>query len=269
MGRGWRNLLAALVILTAPSMAAAADSVLDDLLSGGRTVTVGSEVRVTPRWVGSDHFAILPVPLFDIRPLGTPEKFHSPRDGIGVGVYSTEFFTVGPVAELEFARRVKSDPALTGMGDLKLAVLAGGFVDFWPTRWLRARTELKVGVKGHHGFVADQAIDVVVPVDQWTFSGGPRMTYADTTANGRYFSISTEQSAASGLPVFDAKGGIRSLGVGVQARYRWNREWSTHAFVEFDHLVGDAAASPLVKERGDPNQRTVGAGVTYSFDIGR
>lgn len=269
MRRGWRKLLAALAILTGPSVAAAGDSVFDDLLSGGYTVTVGSEARVTPRWVGSDHFAVLPVPLFDVRRAGTPEKFHSPRDGIGVGVYSTQFFTVGPVVELEFARRVKSDPALTGMGDLKLAVLAGGFVDFWPTQWLRARTELKVGVHGHHGFVADQAIDLVVPFNQWTFSGGPRMTFADTTANGRYFSISTAQSEASGLPVYDAKAGVRSLGAGAQAKYRWNKEWATHAFVEFDRLVGPAANSPLVYERGDPNQRTVGAGVTYSFDIGR
>ena len=116
----------------------------------------------------------------------------------------------------------------------------GGFFDYWPTRWLRARVELRQGIGGHHGVVSDETVDVVVPVSpQWTLSGGPRLTVATADANRPYFGIDAAQSAASGLPVFDVGGGVRSFGAGTQARYQWNAQWASHAFVEYTRLTGD------------------------------
>ena len=40
-----------------------------------------------------------------------------------------------------------------------------------------------------------------------------------------------------------------------------------HSYVEYNRLLGDAAASPLVTLRGSPNQMNVGAGASYSFDV--
>ena len=48
---------------------------------------------------------------------------------------------------------------------------------------------------------------------------------------------------------------------------QWNPQWATHAFIEYDHLIGDAGNSPLVTQHGTPHQLTVGAGFAYSFDI--
>ena len=72
---------------------------------------------------------------------------------------------------------------------------------------------------------------------------------------------------ASGLPVFDVGGGVRSFGAGTQARYQWNAQWASHAFVEYTKLTGDVANSPIVTQRGSPNQAMFGFGTTYSFDI--
>ena len=90
---------------------------------------------------------------------------------------------------------------------------------------------------------------------------------ASTAATTPYFGINAGQSAASGLPLFDAKGGVRSVGAGTQARYFWTPQFATHAFVEYERLTGDAASSPLVEQRGTPNQLTFGIGATRSFDI--
>jgi outer membrane protein len=38
-------------------------------------------------------------------------------------------------------------------------------------------------------------------------------------------------------------------------------------FVEYERLLGDAASSPVVAQRGSPDQISVGAGVTYSFNV--
>ena len=75
------------------------------------------------------------------------------------------------------------------------------------------------------------------------------------------------ESAASGLPIYNAGGGIRSVGAGTQLIKQWNTQWATHVFVEYDRLVGDAGDSPIATIRGTPDQFTFGAGFAYSFDI--
>jgi len=91
--------------------------------------------------------------------------------------------------------------------------------------------------------------------------------YQYSSGNSRYFDISAVESAASGLPFYNAGAGIRTVGAGTQLIKQWTPQWATHAFVEYDRLVGDAADSPLVSIRGTPDQFTIGAGFAYSFDI--
>ena len=50
-------------------------------------------------------------------------------------------------------------------------------------------------------------------------------------------------------------------------RYQITPRWEAHYYVEYDRLLGGAAASPLVQLRGSPNQVTVGLGASYSFDV--
>jgi outer membrane protein len=127
---------------------------------------------------------------------------------------------------------------------------------------------LRQGFGGHHGFVADLTLDAVIPVTpRLTLSGGPRLTLVTAAANEPYFSINFTQSVASGLPVYDAKGGAQSFGAGTQLRYRWTQALATHIFVEYERLSGSAANSPLVEQRGNPNQFIAGLGTTYTFDL--
>jgi outer membrane protein len=233
------------------------------------TITVGLEGRVEPIFQGSRDFALRPYPLFDIRRFGTPERFHGPRDGFGVGLFEGSNFQIGAVGQYRIARRESDDPAaLHGLGNVPWALEVGAFAEYWWVPWLRTRAEVRQGFNGHHGVVADVFMDAVVPVNpQLTMSGGPRVTFATTAATRPYFSINEVQSAASGLPVFAAEGGVRSVGAGAQARYFWTPQWATHAFVEYERLSDDAASSPLVTERGSANQWTFGLGATHSFDI--
>jgi len=111
--------------------------------------------------------------------------------------------------------------------------------------------------------------DVVLPVTpQLTLSAGPRLTAASAAALNPYFGVDLPESLASGLPTYRVSGGLRSYGVGAQARYAWTQQWATHLFVEYDRLVGRVADSPVVALRGSRDQWTVGGGVTYTFDMG-
>ena len=118
------------------------------------------------------------------------------------------------------------------------------------------------------GLISDITSDLVLAVNkQLTVSGGPRATFATSSATNPYLGVSPSQSVTSALPVYSVASGLHSLGAGAQARYEWTPELATHVFVELERLAGSAADSPLVKQRGSPNQLTLGLGITRSFDI--
>src|SRR5262249_30262519 len=102
--------------------------------------------------------------------------------------------------------------------------------------------------------------------ERWSISGGPRLSLADSGALRPYFGIDLTQSLASGLAVFDAKGGLKSAGARAQVKYQWAKHWASRTYVEDEWVMGDAAARPLVTERGSPTQVTFGLGLRYSFD---
>lgn len=238
--------------------------------SDGWTVTLGLEGRLQNAWVGADHDNVIPNLLFDVRPQGTPQRFDTPRDSIGIALLDAGTFRAGPVGNLERPRPERHHPELTGLGDVKPALEIGGFAEYWWAPWLRSRAELRQGVTGHHGVVSDLTSDVVVPAGGgWTLSGGPRVTWASARALSPYFDVDAAQAAASGLPVYAAHGGVRSVGAGAKVRYDIDHHWFTHTFLEYERLRGDAAASPIVVERGSPNQTMLGVGVGYSFDVPR
>lgn len=252
----------------AAGVPAAADTFLDDLRSSkGWTVTVGVTGMAMPAWEGADKTIFGAAPVFNVRPVGTPARYFNAREGIGITLFEIGRLQIGPVGQLKWHRRVKDDPAaLQGLGDVDYAVEIGGFAEYWAFDWLRYRAEVRQGFGGHHGIVADQMIDVVLPYGPWTLSAGPRLRIVSAAANSPYYDITFAQSLASGLPVYDAGGGVRSVGAGAQAIYRFNPQFAVHGFVEYDHLVGDVADSPVVRLRGDADQFTFGAGFAYSFD---
>lgn len=232
------------------------------------TVTIGAEGRYLPSFDGSGRYVLRPYPIINVRRAGTAGHFIAPRDGWGIAIIDTGNFRLGPVGNVKLPRREDADDALRGLGNVGWAFELGLFAEYWPADWLRTRAEVRQGIGGHHGIVSDITADVVVPVDkQITLSAGPRLTLATGAALAPYYGIDPAQSLASGLPVYDPKGGVRSYGAGAQVSYKWSPKWESHAFIEYDRLTGDAANSPLLTRGGSPNQATVGVGASYTFDL--
>jgi MipA family protein len=233
------------------------------------TVTIGVEGRAMPRWQGADdNYVFAPVPLLDVRRAGTPERYHGPRDGFGPALIDIGAFRAGPVGAVRMARKQGDDIKLLGLGDVDWAFEGGIFAEYYWAAWLRTRAEVRQGFGGHKGIVGELMADAIARVSpQLTLSVGPRLSLASTPATTPYFSITPAQAAASGLPAFDAKGGVRSVGGHAQARYLLTPQWGTHVFASYERLTGDAKASPLVSLRGTPDQWIFGAGITYAFDM--
>lgn len=237
-------------------------------VSGTWTVMVGAEGAFRPDFEGARRSMFSPLPIFSIRRAGSTEQFRSPHDSASIALIDFGDLRAGPAAKFEPSRKQYNYSELNGLGDVKAAVELGGFVEYFPVDWFRIRSELRQGVVGHNGTVADFSADLIVPVIQrLTLSVGPRFTWESNKATSPYFGVDAVQALASGLPQFDAKGGAHSVGVGGQVSYRINTQWEVHSYVEYERLLGDAAASPLVTLRGSKNQTTVGLGASYAFDI--
>jgi outer membrane protein len=237
-------------------------------VSGTWTVMVGVGGEYKPDFEGANRSMLSPVPIFSIRRAGSTEQFRGPRDSASIALIDFGDLRAGPAGKFVSSRKASSYSELNGLGDVKTAVELGGFVEYYPVDWFRTRGELRQGFGGHNGVVADLSADVIVPVVQrFTVSFGPRFTWESTKATAPYFGIDAVQAMATGLPAFDAKGGAHSVGAGAQVSYRINPQWEVHAYVEYERLLGDAAKSPLVIDRGSPNQTTFGIGASYAFDI--
>jgi MipA family protein len=280
----WRA-LACLVgrVLIAPALAGAADlpaqtpSVSQAVATAAVPdwiVTVGGELRVEPAWPGARDGSFrypIPSPLFSIRKVGTQPDYFGPRDSFGFTILDLGQIKIGPAVQIAWPRRASKDEALNGLGDVDFAVQAGGFAEYWPVQWLRLRSEVRQGFGGETGVTGDLFLDAIIPAGQFRFSAGPRLTAQSTAAVSPYFSITPAQSIGStvaglpALPVYHADGGLYSYGAGSQVEYFFNQQWAAHGFIEYQRLTGSAADSPLVIQRGSPNQVTFGLGATYAF----
>jgi outer membrane protein len=237
-------------------------------VSGTWTVMVGVGGEYKPDFEGAKRSMLSPVPIFAIRRAGSVDQFRGPRDSASIALIDFGDLRAGPAGKFVSSRKANNYSELNGLGDVKTTVELGGFVEYYPVDWFRTRGELRQGIGGHTGVVADLSADFIVPVIQrFTVSAGPRFTWESTKATSPYFGIDAVQAMATGLPIFNAKGGAHSAGVGAQVSYRVDPRWEVHAYVEYERLLGDAAKSPLVTVRGSPNQTTVGIGASYSFDV--
>ncbi len=264
-----RAIVASAVLVVLPASAMAQDSgPVSPPRSTGYSVTLGVEGRYLPRWDGANDMRFVPVPIVNVRPAGSPHRFSSPRDGISIGLIDTGEFRIGPTGKLRTKRKASDDPKLAGLGDVDWTVELGIFAEYWVQPWLRTRAELLQGIGGHRGLVGELTADAVWrATPQLTLSAGPRMTVVSAEAVRPYFSVDPQQSIASGLPVYDARGGIYSYGFGTQARFALTPRWTTSLYAEYERLAGSAADAPLVVRRGSRDQWTLGAGLSYTFDV--
>jgi len=237
----------------------------------GWVVTLGGYGDLEPKFEGARHQGLWFHPIIDYRDVGSREWLSLPNDGFDFPLIVTEGFRAGPVVNGRWERDVSSlVRGFRRVRSIDLSAEAGVFAEWWPVEYLRTRVEVRDAVFGARGIVADLSTDGVWrPGDRWTLSAGPRLSLADAAFMQSYYSVDTAQSIRSGLPVYSAPAGIRSFGAGSLAKYKWSESISTMAFVEYQRLWTAAAESPLIDDRGSPNQLTVGVGMSFTFVVGR
>ncbi len=232
-------------------------------------VTLGGYGGSEPSFQGADAYAFAFHPILDIYRAGDRTWLTLPTDAFSFTLYSTGDFRFGAAADYIWNRSHESDSALRGLPDINYTWEAGAFAEYYPLPFLRTRIELLQGISGADGLAANLMADYVVSPDPaWLLTAGPRLYLADTQYQSAFFSVSRADAGPSGLPAYNASGGLNSAGIDATVRYNLNEQLSLRAFAEWDRLLDDAAESPIVKLRGSVDQYQFGLGAAYRFTVG-
>lgn len=229
-------------------------------------VTINGNGVVAPRYPGAKTFGFVGYPSLSFRRASTPKAFTAPDDNISFALYDNGMFRAGPTGKFVNSRRAADSRELAGLRDVDWTIEAGGFVELWPMPKLRTRVDLRRGMHGHQGLVADVGADYVERLDAWTLSAGPRASFGNGAFARTYFSVSPAEAIANGrITPYVATGGITSIGWTTAVSYAFSTEWQATAFAHVDHLTMAATRSPIVRVLGSQQQFTFGLKLSYSF----
>lgn len=264
--------LAALLLSAVSSAALSADlaAQVPPSAQDGWIATVGAKLTVDPKYPGSDQYTVFGFPSLGLRRASDPEAFSALDDSASFGISVTNWLRVGIAGDWLDERNKDDDNKLRGLKPVEWTAEFGGFVEVWPTEWLRGRAELLKAFNGSDGFVTNLAVDAVVPLtDTFSFSFGPRLDLADDDFMRTYYGVTAKEAARSKVinRTFKPDGGIESAGLAASVTYKWDANWSTTVGGGWDRLVGDAAKSPITKKIGSENQFWGGVKASYSFDL--
>jgi len=240
----------------------------------GWGLTLGAGALTAPTYEGDDSYRVSILP--NIQVTYGDDFFASVQEGVGYRFINEDTLRVGPIGRLKFSRGEDGDQPfavtgedttdLRGLGEVDTTFELGGFVEY-EIGGVTLGAEARKAVSGHDGAVLDLDVSwsgrsmAFGPPLIWSF--GPRVRVVDDTYATAYFGVTPAQSAAAGLPVYTAGGGVYSYGLGGTAILPLDDRWTLVAFASYEKLAGDAAESPLVQLRGSEDQATLGIFVSY------
>jgi outer membrane protein len=166
----------------------------------------------------------------------------------------------------QFEREDPDSEAVDRLRDVNAAFEVGAFAGVSKDHF-SGDIEVVQDVAGsHEGFLIKLGAGYGTQVgERLNLSLGISTTYASDDFMEAYFEIDSDNAARSGLPLFDAEGGFKDVGIGLFLRYSFGEKWGIFGLFNYTRLVGDAGNSPIVDDAGDPNQYFGGIGANYSF----
>ena len=248
----------------------------------GNYLVVGGGVVYGPSYEGSNDYVVFPVPVIQGRLGGvtiTPRAggvaldFVPDADGAKLG------FSLGPVATYSANRdRHIVDPVVRAAGRLNADIAVGinsgvalyRVLDGYDS--LSASVDVKWDVRGPHGGMQiAPSVSYTTPLSKAALvTLAVAAKHVNDDYADYYYSVSPGQSAASGLPLYQAHGGWASVGATLLLGYSLRGDLrrsglSLFAVGGYTRLLNDAQYNPYTSIRGTPNQWVGGGGLAVMF----
>lgn len=258
------SLLAAMASLPATAQGPAQDS-----------LTIGIGAGVSTRFPGSDQYQPIPFPSIEYKFGG--RALRTNQLGLEFDVSKDRMIDFGPIIRLNTGRndfQDAGDPVVEALGQVNAAIELGGFISASgpigearrgpPALLWTTRATVMQATGGHDGLVVEASAGLVKPSRTWTYVGTINASYASGAYQSAFFGVDAAGATASGLAQFEAGGGFRDIGATGVVSYRISPKWTATSILSYARLVGDAANSPIVTERGSPNQLFFGVNIAYT-----
>ena len=274
--------VAAFAALASPAFAqpAGGEAEMPDPNDRSDTLTIAAGVAATPDYEGSDRYRLIPAGAIRGRLAGM--NFWTSATWLYVDVIprpsSGLDLDAGPIAGVRLNRTGKiRDFAVKALPERDAAVEVGGFAGVsWhgltnPYDALSLRFDVLKDVGGaHKSTLYSPSISFGTPLSRRFYvSASASAEWAGGGYADYYYSITPADSAASGLAVYDADGGMKEWSLGLLATSALSGDltqgFSVFTTGSYTRLTGDFADSPIVEDRGSPNQWLAAVGLAYTF----
>ena len=268
--------------IASPAFAQSQGASGSDSPMSGDHLAIGVGGAVIPSYEGSNDYGVSPGIVaqgrvdghdFAIRGMDATFDLLKRHDPHAVHVQ------FGPAISLNLNRTSGiRDDQVRALGKVKAALEVGGYIGIGKTGvltsdydTLSARLTVTHDVTGiHDSTIFTPSINYGTPLSRKAYVG--ISASADIVGDGyaqTYFSVDPAGSLASGLPVYSAKGGLKSYSINVFAARSLSGDlthgWAVFAAGGYKRLLNDFSASPVVSVAGSPNQWLGGIGIGYSF----
>jgi MipA family protein len=268
-----------LTALSWPAFAQQSEAPLPDPTTARDNWTVALGLGYTPDYVGSNDYRLIPAAAIrgKIGPVAISTRstyLYADLIPRGAGID----LDVGPIVGVRLNRTGKiKDDFVDLLPKRKRAIELGGFAGVSLHNLTNPYDTLSFGVdllhdigKAHKSTVISPNISFSTPLSRRTYASAT--IGADFVTNrfaDYYFSIPPADALASGLPVFDADGGMKnwkaSLLVSQSITGDLTGGLSIFGTVNYSRLVGDFKRSPIVSQRGSADQWLLATGLAYTF----
>ncbi len=217
---------------------------------------LGIGAQLQPQFPSSDKYMFTPWPIAGLHFLRVP-ILGEVVDG------KARVISIYPAYDFTGTREEDDARYLNGTGKVDWSVELGPGIAF-SRGPIRAFAEVRYGLTGHNGFVGEVGVDFIAnQFARFEVRGGPRLSVASDDYMDTYFGVPT---TATELAPYDPSGGIKDVGLALQATYRITEKLSLRGKAEYTRYVGDAADSPIVKA-GNTDEFVVGIGFSYLFGL--
>lgn len=260
-----RATLAAAACLAAlpEAQAQAFDAVrLDGAASGRDGGTVGLAVLAGTQYMGSDERRTSGLPILNYQ--WANGWFAGVTNGVGYNFSASSDMQYGIRVTADIGRKESRSNALRGLGDIDPSGEVGGFFNYLPGSGISLTTSLRYGSGNDgKGLLVDLGAGYSTQLaPQWRISVGAALTVANADYMQAYFGVNDEQAKASGYRVFRGKAFVRDMRASVAVTYQYDNEVSFKAALSSSTLAGDAADSPMTREKTSGNALLA---VSYAF----
>ena len=230
----------------------------------GDWLAVGGGFVVAANYSGSDEYRVLTVPVVaaNFKGIGIRPRAAGLSINLLEGMRGDVTFSAGPIF------RFRGDRT----GNFKdEAVEAAGKLDTAFDR-ISAGLDVQFDVAGAHGGkIIDPGVSYSSALSRGAvISLSMGAQYVDGDFADYYYSVTPEQSAASGLPEFDADSGWHKAGATLAMGFDLSGDFRDGGVIMggaigYRRMLGDAADTPFTSLRGDADQFTAIFGVAYVF----